>query len=118
MRKILVISKEAPYYHQSLKEALDMVLIFAAIDQQVSWLIENDAVLALTPSQSPKQLGHKDFTKAIKMLELYDVDQVYVCTDALTMHGLQSEELLIDVHKATSIQKQELISQADYVVVI
>ncbi|WP_462158478.1 sulfurtransferase complex subunit TusC [Pseudoalteromonas sp. GB56] len=118
MKHILVISKNAPYAGQSLRESLDLVLIFAAIDQQVTWLLEEDAVYALAPDQQPKIVAHKDFTKAINMLEIYDVEDVYVCEKSLTARGLSLNTLSIDTHGADSQQIQTLIHQADHVVVL
>ncbi|MEO2266054.1 sulfurtransferase complex subunit TusC [Pseudoalteromonas sp. YIC-656] len=118
MKHILIISKNSPYTGQSLRESLDTVLIFAAIDQKVTWLLEGDAVFALAPAQDPKSLQHKDFTKAIKMLEIYDVDDVYVCTKSIAARGLNQSSLTIDTLGADSAQKQALLSQADHVVVL
>ncbi|WP_105189847.1 sulfurtransferase complex subunit TusC [Pseudoalteromonas sp. T1lg48] len=118
MKHIVVISQRAPYHHQSLKEALDLVLIFAAIDQEVSWLLEGDAVLALSAQQQPKLLGQKDFTKALKMLELYDIDSIYVCAESLAARGLDDTSLILEVKSAHAQDKQALLAQASQVVVL
>ena len=118
MKHILVISQHAPYTAQTLRESLDMVLIFAAIDQTVTWLVEGDAVLALKKSQQPKLLQSKDFTKAIKMLALYDVDTIYACERSIADHGLVMGELFDSAHAVSAEQKQALIAQADEVITL
>ncbi|WP_105265562.1 sulfurtransferase complex subunit TusC [Pseudoalteromonas sp. T1lg76] len=118
MKHIVVISQQAPYQQQSLKEALDLLLIFAAIDQEVSWLIEGDAVFALLAEQQPKLLGQKDFTKALKMLELYDIDSIYVCSESLSDRGMDESALILDVKNALAQDKQALLAKATQVVVL
>ncbi|MEM0514438.1 sulfurtransferase complex subunit TusC [Pseudoalteromonas sp. YIC-827] len=118
MKHIVVISQQAPYAQQSLKEALDLLLIFAAIDQEVTWLIEGDAVFALAAEQQPKLLGQKDFTKALKMLELYDIDSLYVCAESLTDRGMDDSALILDVKTALTQDKQALLAKATQVVVL
>ncbi|WP_105259093.1 sulfurtransferase complex subunit TusC [Pseudoalteromonas sp. T1lg88] len=118
MKHIVVISQQAPYQQQSLKEALDLLLIFAAIDQEVSWLIEGDAVFALLAEQQPKLLGQKDFTKALKMLELYDIDSIYVCSESLSDRGMDESALILDVKNVLAQDKQALLAKATQVVVL
>lgn len=118
MNNILVISKHGPYHQQCLRESLDMVLIFAAIDQQVTWLLEGAAVLSLVKNQRPSAQQQKDFTKAIGMLEIYDIESVYVCADALNEHGLSTDDLAIEVQIAYDNDKRALIKQVDKVVTL
>ncbi|MFC3032113.1 sulfurtransferase complex subunit TusC [Pseudoalteromonas fenneropenaei] len=116
MTKILVISQNSPYSGASLKEALDMALIFAAVDAEVAWLFRGPALYALQGAQQPQVLGLKDQFKTMKTLEIYDVEQLYVCAESLLHYGLAEEQLALPVTALTSKQQAELIQQFDKVV--
>ena len=53
MKDIMIISSHSPFDNMHTRDALDMALIFAAIDQNVSWLFQGSAVLALKSAQAP-----------------------------------------------------------------
>ncbi|PCK32284.1 sulfurtransferase complex subunit TusC [Pseudoalteromonas piscicida] len=117
-RKILVISNKSPFDGTTVKEALDVALIYAAIDQQVSWLFTGPAVLALKKDLNAQTLGIKDVFKQIKTLEIYDVDQVYACQSAITAFNLCSNSLAIDVEVKDQQAISLLIEQHDFVVTL
>ena len=118
MKNILVISQHSPLDDQQIRESLDTTLIFAAIEQNISWLLSGEAVLALKKNQQPEQLGIKNYFKTIKTLELYDVENIYVCEKSLMDFNLTQESLIIDVKVANFEQQRELISQQHQVVTL
>ncbi|TMO68040.1 sulfurtransferase complex subunit TusC [Pseudoalteromonas aurantia] len=118
MKNIMVISSHSPFDNMHTRDALDIALIFAAIDQNVSWLFQGPAVLALRSDQVPQEMGIKNFLKSIKMLEIYDIDQVYVCQSALDLYQLTLAELSIDVRIVNTEQQRQLIAQQDQIVTL
>ena len=66
MINVLVMSQCSPFDDLNIRDALDMTLIFAAVDQNVSWLFSGPAVLALKKHQQPNNIGLKDFLKTLK----------------------------------------------------
>ena len=52
------------------------------------------------------------------MLEIYDIDQVYVCQSALDLYQLTLAELSIDVHIVNTEQQRQLIAQQDQIVTL
>ncbi|MBE0367845.1 sulfurtransferase complex subunit TusC [Pseudoalteromonas aurantia] len=118
MKNIMIISDHSPFDGMHIRDALDMTLIFAAIDQNVSWLFQGSAVMALKPKQSPQQLGIKDFFKSIKTLEIYDVENIYVCETALKQFKLDPDQLSIDVTVISQEQQRQLLDQQDQVVTL
>ena len=118
MKNILVISQHGPFDDQHIRESLDTTLIFAAIEQNISWLLSGEAVLALKKNQLPERLGIKNYFKTIKTLELYDVENIYVCEKSLMDFNLTQESLIIDVKVANFEQQRELISQPHQVVTL
>ncbi|MCF2857983.1 sulfurtransferase complex subunit TusC [Pseudoalteromonas sp. SMS1] len=115
-KKILVISDAAPFDGQRIRECLDMALIFAAIDQEVSWLFTGASVLALTGQNNPGAIDIKDFIKQLKTLEIYDIDSVFICKDAMQNYRLSAEHLNVDATALSYSAQQALIGKQDYVV--
>ncbi|MFY8283697.1 sulfurtransferase complex subunit TusC [Pseudoalteromonas sp. SSMSWG5] len=118
MKNVLVISQHSPFDDQHIRDSLDTTLIFAAIEQNISWLLSSEAVLALKKNQQPEQLGIKNYFKTIKTLELYDVENIYVCEKSLIDFNLTKDKLIIDVKVASFEQQRHLISQQDQVVTL
>jgi tRNA 2-thiouridine synthesizing protein C len=116
MINVLVISQSSPFDDMYIRDALDMALIFAAVEQNVSWLFSGPAVLALKKQQQPTLLGIKDFYKNIKMLEIYDVENIYVCEKSLLDYDLSKHDLLIAAQAINFEQQHALINRQHQVV--
>ncbi|MBQ4832473.1 sulfurtransferase complex subunit TusC [Pseudoalteromonas sp. MMG010] len=118
MKNILIMSKSSPFHNMHTRDALDMALIFAAVDQNISWLLSGSAVLNLKAQQSTESLGMKDFFKNIKTLEIYDVENIYVCEKSLFDYGLSTDDLIIQASSLNFQQQQQLIQRQQYVVTL
>lgn len=116
MINVLVMSQCSPFDDLHIRDALDMTLIFAAVDQNINWLFSGPAVLALKKQQQPNMLGIKDFFKNIKTLEIYDVENIYVCEKSLLDYGLNKNDLLLDVQALNFDQQKALIKTQQHVV--
>lgn len=116
MKNVLVMSQSSPFDELNTRDALDMSLIFAAVEQNISWLFSGPAVLALKHNQSTQQLGVKDFFKNIKTLEIYEVENIYVCEKSLLDYNLNKSQLIINSTSLNYTEQQQLIGQQDFVV--
>ncbi|ESP93306.1 MULTISPECIES: sulfurtransferase complex subunit TusC [Pseudoalteromonas] len=115
-KKVLVICDASPFDSQRIRDSLDMALIFAAVDQEVSWLFKGPSVLALKKGQQPSKLGIKDFLKQLKTLEIYDVDRIFVCESALAQFALTPDQMSIDIEALNIDQQKVLISTQEHVI--
>ena len=118
MKNILVLSQQSPFDDQHIREALDTTLIFAAIEQNISWLFSGPAVLALKAVQQPQTIGLKNYFKTIKTLELYDVENIYICEKSMVDYNLKPAELLLPVKVVNFEQQRQLIKQQQQVVTL
>src|SRR5690554_7301836 len=75
-KRILLISRHAPYGSSIAREALDAVLASAAYDQQISLLFMDDGVFQLLAEQDPGSIGQKSFASMLSALPLYDVTNI------------------------------------------
>ena len=118
MKNVLVLSQYSPFDDSHIRDALDMTLIFGAVDQNISWLFSGPAVLALKKQQQPEHIGLKNYFKTIKTLEIYDIENIYVCEKSLLEYGLNKNNLLISVKALNYQQQHHLIAQQQQIVTL
>lgn len=118
MKSFLVICNQSPFVDVSLKESLDMALIFAAIDQEVSLLLQGNALFGLLAGQSIDTLCLKNYLKAFGTLALYDIDQIYVCAQSLEELNLKESQFAFDVIALDESEKRELLTKQHQVVTL
>ena len=57
----------------------------------------------------------KDFIRTFKLLDLYDIEQRFVCADSLDQYNLQTEQLIISAEKIDRTSLINKLSQAEKV---
>ena len=92
-KKFLYINRKAPYGTIYAWESLEVVLIGAAFEQDVSLLFMDDGVYQLVKEMQTKGIGMKNFTATYAALGDYDINKIYVDKDALSQRGLALEDL-------------------------
>jgi tRNA 2-thiouridine synthesizing protein C len=95
-KKLLFISRHAPYGSSLAKDALDAVLASSAYDQQLSLLFMDDGVFQLLIKQSPDEIGQKSFSAILPVLPLYEINSIYVHYESLLKRQITINELAID----------------------
>ncbi|MCQ1056827.1 sulfurtransferase complex subunit TusC [Photobacterium sp. DNB23_23_1] len=91
------VFRHAPHGIASGREGLDAVLATSAYSEDISLFFHGDGVYQLLDGQQPQGILSRDYIVTFKMLELYDIEQVYVCRQSLQTRGLTAGDLLIDV---------------------
>lgn len=114
-KKFIYINRRAPHGTVYALEALETVLIGAAFDQDVSVLFIDDGVYQLKKDQNTESLELKNFSKAFRALEMYDVEKLFVESESLQERGLSADDLLVDVEILERSKVSELIEQQDVV---
>lgn len=93
-RKILFINRRGPYGSVYAQETLEVALIGAAFEQQISLALIDDGVFLLRKGQDARSLGMKQFTAAYRALGDFDIHRVYVERESLTERGMSEEDLV------------------------
>ena len=93
VKKFMYVNRKAPYGTIYALESLEVVLIGAAFDQDVSLAFLDDGVYQLTKGQSTDGLGMKNFSPTYAALGDYDVTQIYVEKESLEERGLTLDDL-------------------------
>ena len=97
VKKFLYINRRAPHGTVYAHEALEVVLIGAAFEQDVSLAFIDDGVFQLKKDQDTSEINTKNFSKIFSALEMYDVEKLYVEKESLESRGLTGDDLSVDV---------------------
>ena len=115
IKKVMFVNRKAPYGTIYALESLEVVLITATFDQDVSLVFLDDGVYELMKGQNTKALGIKNFSPAYRALDGYDVEKLYVERESLEARGLSEAQLLVDVEVLSSAEMGELMAEQDVV---
>ncbi len=92
-KKFLYINRKAPYGTIYALEALEVVLIGAAFEQEVSLAFIDDGVYQLAAGQDTAGVGMKNFSKTYKALGDFEIKLLYVERESLEERGLTLDDL-------------------------
>lgn len=93
VKKFLYVNRKAPYGTIYALESLEVVLIGAAFDQDVSLAFLDDGVFQLTKGQNTNGIGVKNFSPTFRALGDYDVSKLFVEKESLDERGLTLDDL-------------------------
>lgn len=94
IKKFMYVNRRAPYGTIYAWEALEVVLIGAAFDQDVSLAFVDDGVFQLVQGQDTSKSEMKNFSPTYSALGDYDVTKLYVERESLEERGLTVEDLM------------------------
>lgn len=97
VKKFMYVNRKAPYGTIYALEGLEVVLISAAFDQDVSLAFLDDGVYQLVKGQQTKGIEVKNFSPTYRALDGYDVEKLYVERESLEARGLTADQLLVPV---------------------
>ena len=115
VKKFLYVNRRAPHGTVYAHEALEVVLIGAAFDQDVSLAFIDDGVFQLKKDQVTSEIYTKNFSKIYSALEMYDVEKLFVEKESLECRGLTEEDLSVDVKIIDSSEMKKLMSDSEVV---
>ena len=115
--KLAFLFRTAPHGNAISREGLDAVLAATAFcdEEDIGVFFIDDGVLNLFDGQNPELLLQKDFIRTFKLLDLYDIEQRFVCADSLDQYNLQAEQLIISAEKIDRTSLINKLSQAEKV---
>lgn len=114
-KKFLYVNRKAPYGTIYALESLEVVLIGAAFEQDVSLAFLDDGVYQLTKGQNTKAIDVKNFSPTFRALEGYDVEKLYVERESLEARGLTEQDLVVPVQVLAAAQMAAMMAEQDVV---
>lgn len=116
VKRFMYVNRRAPYGTIYALECLEIVLVAAAFDQDVSVVFLDDGVCQLKKNQDTTGIGMKNFSKTYGALDDYDVEKIYVEKESLAARGLTADDLVIPVEVLATDDLRELMAQQDVVI--
>jgi tRNA 2-thiouridine synthesizing protein C len=114
-KRFLYVNRRAPYGTIYALESLEVVLIGAAFEQDVSLAFLGDGVYQLTKGQDTKGLEMKNFSPTFRALGDYDVTKLYVEREALEARGLSEADLVVPVEVVSAERMAEIMEAQDVI---
>ena len=116
VKRCMYVNRRAPYGTIYALECLEVVLVAAAFDQDVSVVFMDDGVCQLKKNQDTTGIGMKNFSKTYRALDDYDVEKIYVEKESLDARGLTADDLIIPVEVVSTKAMRDLLGQQDVVI--
>lgn len=114
-QKILVLQRHAPYGNNLAREGVDYILTCAAYDQDLSILFMGDGVFQLIDNQQSAQINLKTHLGALKLFELYDIQNIYAIAEDLAERNINQQMLGINPNIISRNEAKLLIEQQQHI---
>ncbi len=116
IKKFMFVNRKAPYGTVYALEALEVVLISAAFEQDVSMAFVDDGVYQLMKGINTEGTELKNFSKTYRALDGYDIEKLYVEQESLEARGLTEDDLLVDVTVMSAAELAATMAEQDVVI--
>ncbi|MEH6452504.1 MAG: sulfurtransferase complex subunit TusC [Psychromonas sp.] len=112
-KKVGIINRCSAHGFATGRESLDLTLAMSAFNESLSLFFIGDGVYQLVKGHLPEGILQKNYQPLFKMLDMYDVENIYICNSSLTLRGLSPEMLNIEVQTLDKQQLQTKLAQQD-----
>ncbi len=116
IKNFMFVMRRAPHGTIYTYEGLEMVLITAAYEQDISIAFIDDGVYSLIKYQDTDDLQIKGYVKTFTALDDYEVEKLYVDRQSLEERGLSKDDLIVDVEILESAEIGKLMEEQDVVI--
>ncbi|ABL02583.1 DsrE family protein [Candidatus Ruthia magnifica str. Cm (Calyptogena magnifica)] len=93
-KKFMYLNRRSSFGTVYAIESLEVVLIAAAFEQDVSLAFIDDGVYQIAEGQNANGIGMKNFSKTFHALGDYDINKLYVSAESLEERGLSLNDLM------------------------
>jgi tRNA 2-thiouridine synthesizing protein C len=115
IKKFLYVNRKAPYGTIYALESLEVVLIAAAFDQDVSLAFVDDGVYQVVKGQHTKGIDVKNFSPTYRALEGYDIEKLYVEKESMEARGLTENDFIVPMKIISTQEMADLMQTQDVV---
>lgn len=95
-KSIVVVCRKAPYGETLAREAIDVALAISVFEQKLAIVFTGDGVWQLLKEQNSTEIQTKNQAKQLSALSLYDINDVYIDSEALQKRQLSENDLIIE----------------------
>ncbi len=115
MSQLTYLFRRSPHTHSSGREGIDALLAASAYCEDITVMFVGDGVYQLVAGQDTSDILSKDYAPMLKLFDLYDVEQVYVCQTSLEQRGLANADLVIAAERVSTDELSRLLQQSNKV---
>ena len=116
VKRFMYVNRRAPHGTIYAQECLEVVLVAAAFDQDVSLVFLDDGVYQLKTNQDTTAIGTRNFSKTYGALEDFEIEKIYVEQESLQARGLTAEDLVIPVKVIAANELSDIMARQDVVI--
>ncbi|PMJ91149.1 sulfurtransferase complex subunit TusC [Vibrio sp. 10N.261.55.A7] len=102
MKRIGFVFLSGPHCSSAGREGLDALLAASAYCEDIHVFFIGEGVQQLISGQQPSELLSRDYISGFKLMDLYDIENVYLCQKGLEERGLLDVEKIIDAKVSSS----------------
>ena len=113
MKTLGFLFTHSPHSTAHGREGLDAVLATSAYSENIKLFFVGDGVSQLLKQQNPQSVLSRDYIPAFKLLELYDVEDIFVCADSLSAMGFSAEDLILDAEVLEATMMAKTLADSD-----
>ena len=115
MTSLTYIFCSPPHSTSSGREGLDASLAASAYCEDIRVIFVGDGVYQLLKDQDTQHILSKGYAPSFKLMELYDIESVYICECSMKERGLVLSDFLIDGQLLDSTALSNQLQVADKV---
>ncbi|MCG9577760.1 sulfurtransferase complex subunit TusC [Vibrio tubiashii] len=115
MSQLTYLFRSAPHSSSTGREGVDALLAASAYCEDISVVFMGDGVYQLLLGQQTTEILSKDYSPMLKLFDLYDIEQVYVCETSLLERGLAQADLVIASQPLDPLALSAQLQSADKV---
>ncbi|USD65527.1 sulfurtransferase complex subunit TusC [Vibrio sp. SCSIO 43136] len=112
MSQLTYLFQSSPHASSGGREGIDALMAASAYCEDISVIFVGDGVSQLLQGQQPGVILSKDYAPMLKLFDLYDIEQVYVCLESLEERGLGHADLVIEAQKLSRTEIASKLNQA------
>lgn len=112
MSQLTYVFRSSPHKTSAGREGIDALLAASAYCEDICVLFIGDGVYQLLQGQQPQGILSKDYAPMLKLFDLYDIEQVFVCADSLAQRGLGQAGLVIAAERLEPAEIKLKLHQA------
>jgi tRNA 2-thiouridine synthesizing protein C len=98
LSKIAFVFRTHPHSTARGREGLDALLATSAYSEELQVFFLGDGVTQLIAEQETTGSYSRDYLPAFKLMDLYDIEDVFICQSSMQEYGLNKADLAIEGH--------------------
>lgn len=112
MSQLTYFFRSAPHATASGREGIDALMAASAYCESIAVIFSGDGVYQLLQGQQASDILCKEYAPMMKLFELYDIEDVFVCAASLSERGLSHADLIIDAKPLSVSEIQAQLAKA------